>query len=164
MLASTTSVIDATQFRHALSRFGSGVTVVTSRDAEERDYGMTVSAFSSLSLDPPLVLVCIDESATWHSVLPDATHFNVHILGAEQEAISRRFASERADRFVDVPHSRNASGLVMLTGVLALLECRITARHRAGDHTIVVGEVERCEVRDGEPLLYFNGGYAQLRR
>jgi flavin reductase (DIM6/NTAB) family NADH-FMN oxidoreductase RutF len=158
------SRIDAKHFRNVLSRFASGVTVVTSRDASGIDYGMTVSAFSSLSLDPPLVLVCIDQSATWHAVLPEATHFNVHILGAEQEPISRRFASDRADRFVDVSHTRGAHGLVQLTGVLALLECRITARHAGGDHTIVVGEVERAQTDDGDPLVYFRGAYAHLDR
>ncbi len=156
--------VDPALFRTVLSRFASGVTVVTSRDANGQDYGMTVSAFSSLSLEPPLVLVCIDRSAAWHDVLPEATHFNVHVLGAAQEAISRRFASDRADRFVDVSHSRGTNGVVQLTGVLALLECRITARHLAGDHTIVVGEVEQACAEQGDPLLYFCGGYARLTR
>ena len=156
--------IDPKLFRSVLSRFASGVTVITSRDAAGQDYGMTVSAFSSLSLTPPLVLVCIDESATWHGVLPEATHFNVHVLGVEQEAISNRFASTRADRFVDVSHTRGENGLVQLTGVLALLECRITARHPAGDHTIVVGAVERAHAEDGEPLLYFRSAYQRLHR
>jgi len=158
------AVIDPTLFRSVLSRFASGVTVVTSRDASGTDYGMTVSAFSSLSLDPPLVLVCIDQSATWHAVLPDATHFNVHMLGVEQEQISRRFASDRADRFVDVSHTRSVNGIVQLTGVLALLECRITSRHTGGDHTIVVGEVERALADEGDPLLYFRSAYARLNR
>ncbi len=154
--------VDPARFRAALGRFPSGVTVVTSRDASGRDHGMTVSAFSSLSLTPPLVLVCIDHAATWHAAIPEATHFNVHVLGAEQEAISRRFASDRADRFVDVSHTRDANGLVQLTGVVALLACRITARHAGGDHTIVIGEVERVDVSDGEPLVYFRGAYMRL--
>ncbi len=158
------AVIDPTLFRSVLSRFASGVTVVTSRDERGTDYGMTVSAFSSLSLEPPLVLVCIDQSATWHSVLPDATHFNVHVLGAEQEPISRRFASDRADRFVDVSHTRNPHGIVQLTGVLALLECRITARYAGGDHTIVIGEVEHAHADQGDPLLYFCGAYERINR
>jgi flavin reductase (DIM6/NTAB) family NADH-FMN oxidoreductase RutF len=157
-------MIGPTLFRSVLSRFASGVTVITSRDAEGRDYGMTVSAFSSLSLTPPLVLVCIDHSATWHEVLDDATHFNVHILRAEQETISRRFASDRADRFVDVSHTRGDNGLVQLHGVLARLDCRITALHEGGDHTIVVGAVEGAQAEDGDPLLYFSGRYAQLNR
>jgi flavin reductase (DIM6/NTAB) family NADH-FMN oxidoreductase RutF len=156
--------IDPALFRSVLSRFASGVTVITSRDANGTDYGMTVSAFSSLSLDPPLVLVCIDESATWHAVLPEAVHFNVHVLGIEQEAISRRFAGDRADRFADVSHARGENGVIQLHGVLALLECRITARHAGGDHTIVVGEVERAHADDGDPLVYFRGGYQRLAR
>lgn len=158
------SAVDPALFRTVLSRFASGVTVVTSRDATGQDYGMTVSAFSSVSLEPPLVMVCIGQSATWHDVLPEATHFNVHVLGDEQEAISRRFASDRADRFVDVSHTRGANGVVQLTGALALLECRITARHAAGDHTIVVGEVEQARADEGDPLLYFRGRYARISR
>ncbi len=158
------AVIDPTLFRTVLGRFASGVTVVTSRDAHGVDYGMTVSAFTSLSLDPPLVLVCIDHLATWHAELPDATHFNVHVLGAEQEPISRRFASDRADRFVDVSYTRGANGLVQLTGVLALLECRIVEQHLGGDHTIVIGAVERAVAHDGDPLVYYRSAYARLHR
>ncbi len=162
MTTSAPAMIDAALFRNMLSRFATGVTVITSRDAHGEDYGMTVSAFSSLSLEPPLVLVCIDHGATWHAVLPQATAFNVHILGVEQEAISRRFASERADRFVDVSHTRGGNGLIQLSGVLAMLECRITARHAGGDHTIVIGEVERAQAQEGAPLLYHRGAYARL--
>lgn len=158
------AVIDSTLFRTVLSRFASGVTVVTSRDTSGTDYGMTVSAFSSLSLEPPLVLVCIDQSAAWHEVLTDSTHFNVHVLGEHQQQISRRFASDRADRFVDVSHTRGANGVIQLNGVLALLECRITARYAGGDHTIVVGEVERAQAHDGEPLVYFRSAYGRLDR
>lgn len=164
MTSEAVPTVEPALFRAVLSRFASGVTVITSRDAHGRDYGMTVSAFSSVSLEPPLVLVCIDHTATWHEVLADATQFNVHVLGAEQEAISRRFASDRADRFLDVSHHRGANGLVRLTGVLALLECRIVAKHPAGDHTIVVGEVEQAQADDGPPLLYFRGAYAHLSR
>lgn len=162
MTNSIVSTVEPSLFRAVLSRFASGVTVVTSRDAMGRDHGMTVSAFSSVSLEPPLVLVCIDHTATWHEVLPDATHFNVHVLAEEQEAISRRFASERANRFADVSHHRGTNGLIRLNGVLALMECRIVARHPAGDHTIVVGEVEQAQTEDGAPLMYFRGAYARI--
>lgn len=158
------ALVDAAQFRTTLSRFASGVTVVTSRDAEGRDYGMTVSAFSSLSLDPPLVLVCIDQSATWHRVLPQATAFNVHILRADQEAVSRRFATDRAGRFNEAAFTRGENGLIQLDGVLALLECRITAIHEGGDHRIVVGAVQSVRHDEGDPLLYFRGAYARLTR
>lgn len=157
-------MIDASLFRNMLGRFATGVTVVTSRDAQGHDLGMTVSAFTSLSLDPPLILVCIDQTATWHAELPEASVFNVHILQAEQAVLSQRFAGDRADRFLDVPHTRGENGLIRLSGVLGLLECRITAQHEGGDHTIVVGAVERASGQNGDPLLYYRGEYAQLAR
>jgi flavin reductase ActVB len=155
------SVAPAT-YRAALSRFASGVTVVTSRDATGHDYGMTVSAFSSLSLSPPLVLVCIDRAAAWHAAIEHSASFVVHVLANTQEGFSRRFASERADKFDGLVLERTAHGVLRLPDALATLECRITARHVEGDHTIVVGAVEHAEVREGEPLLYHRGRYARL--
>ncbi|HMS04000.1 MAG TPA: flavin reductase family protein [Gemmatimonadaceae bacterium] len=157
-------LVSADAYRAALSRFASGVTVVTSRDALGVDYGMTVSAFASLSLSPPLVLVCIDQGATWHAALDHSSHFVVHVLGEDQEGYSRRFASERAEKFSGLELERTASGVLRLPDALATLECRITARHREGDHTIVIGAVEHTELREaaGDPLLYFRGRYARL--
>ena len=159
-------LVTADAYRAALSRFASGVTVVTSRDAQGTDYGMTVSAFASLSLAPPLVLVCIDQSATWHGALDESSHFVVHVLGDDQEDFSRRFASERQEKFAGLTLERTASGLLRLPDALSTLECRITARHREGDHTIVIGAVEQVELREssGDPLLYFRGRYARLAR
>lgn len=159
-------LVGADAYRAALSRFASGVTVVTARDALGVDYGMTVSAFASLSLAPPLVLVCIDQGATWHAALDTSSHFVVHVLGEAQEAWSRRFASERAEKFAGLDLERTANGVLRLPEALATLECRITARHREGDHTIVVGAVELAETRDeaSDPLLYFRGRYARLAR
>jgi flavin reductase ActVB len=156
------SLVSPESYRAALSRFASGVTVVTSRDATGRDYGMTVSAFSALSLAPPLVLVCIDRSATWHAAIDHSAHVVVHVLASGQEDYSRRFASERAEKFEGLTLERTASGILCLPDVLARLECRITARHGEGDHTIVVGAVERAVVQDADPLLYFRGRYARL--
>lgn len=156
--------IDADLFRSVLGRFASGITIVTIRDADGRDHGMTVSAFSSLSLDPPLVLVCIGNDATMASAMRNADSFGVNILSASQEALSRRFAGKLDDRFADVPFTRGALGNVILDEVLGSLECRVVARHPAGDHVIVVGEVDSGAARDGRPLLYYRGGYAQLER
>lgn len=161
---SSSTLVSATEYRAALSRFASGVTVVTSRDSLERDYGMTVSAFSSLSLSPPLVLVCIDQRASWHAAIGDSSHFVVHVLEAAQEEYSRRFASEREGRFVGLPFTRSDSGVIVLPDTLTTLECRITARHEGGDHTIVVGAVEQVQLAEGDPLLYHRGAYATLSR
>lgn len=156
--------IDADLFRAVLGRFATGVTIVTVRDGEGRDHGMTVSAFSSLSLDPPLVLVCIGNDATMASPMSSAASFGVNVLSAGQEALSRRFAGPIDDRFADVALARGSLGNVILDDVLASLECRVVARHPAGDHVVVIGEVDSGAVRDGRPLLYYRGGYAQLER
>ena len=156
--------IDSDLFRSVLSRFATGVTIITTHDGEGRDHGMTVSAFSSLSLDPPLVLVAIGHDATMAPVMATATSFAVNILSESQEGLSRRFSGKLDDRFAGVGTSRGALGDALLDDALATLVCRVVARHPAGDHDIVVGEVEEGEAHDGRPLLYYRGGYAQLER
>ena len=154
--------LDTAAFRASLSRFASGVTVLTTRSADDRDLGMTATAFSSLSLDPPMVLVCIDRAASIAPALDGLTHLAVHVLGAEQEAVSRQFAMKEGDRFAGLAVTRGAGGVPLLPGALVRLECRISERHPAGDHVIVVAEVLAAEVAEGEPLLYFRGRYARL--
>lgn len=156
--------VDAATFRSALSRFASGVTVLTTHTVDGRDLGMTASAFASVSLTPPLVLVCVDHGATMASPLQEATHLAVHILRAGQDDLSRRFAGEESDRFAGLAVTRGAGNLPLLEGALARLECRITERHPAGDHCIIVAEVLAADVDEGEPLLYFRGQYGRLVR
>lgn len=151
--------VDAATFRHALGTFASGVTVVAVRDADGMDHGMTVSAFSSVSLQPPLVLVCIDHAATIAARIATATHLGISVLGGEQAALSRRFADPDADRFDGVPVVRGATGVPLLGGAIAHLECRIVARYEGGDHTIVVGEVVEASATDDHPLVHFRGEY-----
>lgn len=157
-------VIDSDLFRAVLGRFASGITVITTRDANGTPHGMTVSAFSSLSLEPPLVLVCIANDATMAPVIATAGSFAVNVLSAGQEAISRRFAGKTDDRFAGVGYQAGTLGDPVLDDVLASLQCRIVARHPAGDHTIVVGQVDDGAAHDGKPLLYYRGGYAVLER
>jgi flavin reductase (DIM6/NTAB) family NADH-FMN oxidoreductase RutF len=157
--------IDPDSFRSVLGRFASGITVVTTRDAEGRDVGMTVSAFCSVSLDPPLVQVCVDHAASLYAALAVSTRYGVSILASEQEALSRRFATaESTRRFDGIGYRRGESGVLLLDDALAQLECRIVASHATGDHTMFVGEVESATVRNARPLLYYRGGYAQLER
>ncbi|HLA91637.1 MAG TPA: flavin reductase family protein [Gemmatimonadaceae bacterium] len=151
-------------FRDVLGRFATGVTVLTTRDAEGRDRGMTVSAFAALSLEPPLVLVCVARDATIAGAVAAASHFGVSVLAAHQEPLARRFADPNADRFDAVPLSRGASGVALVRGALAHLECRATARHEGGDHTIVVGEVLAASALEGEPLVHFRGDYGRFAR
>jgi len=155
--------IDQDTFRAVLGRFSSGITIVTVRGANGRDYGMTVSAFSAVSLEPPLVMVCIGEDSSLKPMIAEATHYGVSILASDQEPLSRRFAAH-GERFDGIGFTRGENGMALIDGALAFLECRIVARHLTGDHTIVVGEVEAASVEDARPLLYYRGGYAQLER
>jgi flavin reductase (DIM6/NTAB) family NADH-FMN oxidoreductase RutF len=156
--------IDPDEFRAVLGRFASGVTILTARDAEGRDHGMTVSAFCSASLVPPLVVACIDRTSDMYGVLRKATHFGISILEESQEALSRRFAELPSGRFDGIGYTRAESGVVLLDDALAHLECRSVDRQDAGDHVIHVGEVEWSSCGKGRPLLYYRGGYAQLER
>lgn len=157
-------MIDHDLFRAVLGRFASGITVITATAPDGTPHGMTVSAFSSLSLDPPLVLACIANDATMAPLLGSCGSFTANILSSQQEALSRRFAGPLDDRFAGVGYTIGDLGNPVLDDVLASLECRIVARHPAGDHTIMVGQVEQAGARDGRPLLYYRGGYAQLER
>ncbi len=156
--------IDKDLYRAVLGRFASGVTIITTSDRDGCDQGMTVSAFSSLSLDPPLVLVCIDHGASLWPVLQHAEYFAVNILASGQEALSRRFSSKEPDRFDGVGFSRGNTGVALLDDTLASIECSVTARVPHGDHTILIGHVDAGTTRDLQPLLYYRGGYASLTR
>ena len=151
-------------FRAVLGRFASGVTVLTARDRDGRDHGMTVSAFCSVSLSPPLVLACIDREAEMLDILPHATHFGISVLCETQEAVSRRFAELPEGRFEGIGFTRGESGVALLDDALAHLECRVVNRYEGGDHVIFVAQVEHARTEPGRPLLYYRGGYAQLER
>jgi flavin reductase (DIM6/NTAB) family NADH-FMN oxidoreductase RutF len=155
-------VIAADDFRHVLGHFATGVTILTTCDNDARPTGLTASAFSSVSLDPPLVLICVDHKSQSYPALKERGCFAVNILGAQQQAISRRCASSRLDKFDEVPHTISDRGLPLIEGALAHLECTTVSVHVEGDHTIFVGRVERAQVGSGEPLLYFRGQYQQL--
>lgn len=156
--------VSADEFRSVLGRFPSGVTVVTARGDGEPDQGMTVSAFCSVSLVPPLVLICIEKTASAHATLTTASTFVVNILSVDQEQIARRFSIVDIDRFEGVGFTRSPSGAAVLDDVIGVLECTRNAMHDAGDHTIIIGRVESAQVHSGSPLLYYRGGYSQLER
>ena len=151
-----------TEFRTALRCFAAGVTVVTTRDQAGRPSGLTASAFTSVSLNPPLVLVCVDHAATAHPAFRSHGWFAVNVLRREQEALSRRFAESGGDKFHGVPYHEGRSGLPLLDGSLATLECQMVEAHEAGDHTIFIGRVETVTIDGGRPLVYFHGGYHSL--
>ena len=155
--------VDPLTFRAALGCFPSGITVITVRDASGADHGMTVSAFCSLSLEPPLVLACIGHEATLAGALALAESFGVSVLAQDQLALSRRFAEPDANRFDGTGLTRGVLGVALLPEALAHLECRITARYEGGDHTIVVGEVISADARAGPALVHFRGGYVRMK-
>lgn len=149
-------MIDPREFRATLGRFATGVTVVTMlREGEA--YGITVNAFMSVSLKPPLVAIAIDERANAHPTLLESDRFGVSILRHDQEGLSNLFAgypSEAEPSWVEV------DGIPLVAGAIGHIVCRITAQHEAGDHTIFVGHVEHLAHDEGKPLLYFRGTYA----
>ncbi len=155
-------MIGPDDFRRILGHFATGVTIVTTCDADQRPTGLTVSAFASLSLDPPLVLVCVDHKSQSYSALCDGGRFAVNVLATDQEAISRRFATTRIDKFDGVPHRLGPLGTPLIEGALAHIECLTVAKHVEGDHTVLVGRVEHVEAGQGEPLLYYRGKYGRL--
>lgn len=153
--------MDETQFRQAMGRFASGVTVVSGAHAG-RLFGITVSSFSSLSLRPPLALVCIDRGAASHGPLAAAGRFAVSVLAEDQAWLSQRFASEEPDKFAGVPHALSPRGLPLLDGAVAHIECELHASLPGGDHTIYVGEVLAVALFERPPLLYYRSAYHRL--
>ncbi len=157
--------VDSDVFRQTLGSFPSGVTIVTSQHGDLR-HGMTVSAFSSVSLDPPLVLICADKSSNTHGVIQKSGAFQVNILAAGQDGLSNLFAdkSKEAIRFDGLDCELGASGCPRIPGALAHLDCRVETEVDAGDHMIYVGAVEAAEVNgDESPLVYFRAAYRGLK-
>jgi flavin reductase (DIM6/NTAB) family NADH-FMN oxidoreductase RutF len=154
--------LDEARFRQVMGHFASGVTVVTTR-SEGQPFGMTVASFASLSLRPPLVLICIEKGVRTHDAIAAAGQFAVNILGDDQEEVSRVFASRSDEKFSAVATIEGSLGLPLLEGAIASIECRVTDQLPGGDHTIFVGEVADALTGDGEPLLYFRSSYRGLK-
>jgi len=156
--------MDADTFRSALGRFASGVTIVTTCAPDGVDHGMTASAFCSVSLEPPLILVCVEKIASLHDSIVACSHFAVNVLTDKQEPLARRFAEVEGNRFEGVGFSRGSHSVPLIEDSLAVLECRRTSAVDGGDHTIIIGEVESAVWQDDRPLLYYRGGYAGIER
>ena len=154
--------VDAHSFRRALGQFASGVTVVTTRDSGGRVLGLTVSAFCSVSLHPPLVLVCIDQRSEANAGMRESGLFGVSVLGEGQEDVSRLFASRDKDKLTGFHFVEGRGGLPLVPGALAHVQCRVRSFHVEGDHTVWVGDVLAVAAHPGRPLLYHAGGYERL--
>lgn len=154
--------IDDARFKQAMSQFASGVTVVTT-EHDGKQYGLTVASFASLSLHPPLVLVCIENSVKSHDALAAAGKFGVSILALDQKDVSGRFASRSDDKFAGIAVRRGELGVPLIEGAVCTIECSIQAQLPGGDHTIFVGEVVDAQINDDRlPLVYFRSGYREL--
>ncbi len=154
------------EFRNAMGSFATGVTVITV-DYEGEVHGMTANAFTSVSLDPLLVLVCVDHRARTHTHLHARKRFGVNVLAENQRAVSEYYASatpthKNAEQEAGARFDRTQHGTPVLYGALAYLECRLHTAQDAGDHTIFIAEVEDVVVREGDPLLYFRGEYRKI--
>ncbi len=153
------------EFRKALGAFATGVTIVTTR-AGEVLHGLTANAFCSLSLEPPLVLVCVDKKAQSHNLIITGRCFAINILSARHQSLSERFSQNQLDgneRFAGVAYTQALTGAPILERVLSWLDCKLVAAHEGGDHTIFVGEVVALgNSEDAAPLLYYRSGYRTL--
>jgi flavin reductase (DIM6/NTAB) family NADH-FMN oxidoreductase RutF len=146
------------KFRRVMGHFSTGVTVVASRKPDGEPVGLTVNAFTSVSLQPPLVLICIHQDADAHDPLLQAGHFGVSVLKAAQGDLALRFSrAAPADRFIDVGLVAGPLGSPLIQGSLAWMECSIRQVHPGGDHSIIVAEVMGCEAGEGDPLIFFRG-------
>ena len=155
--------VDGRLLRDVAGTFATGVTVVTTR-TDAGLFGCTANAVTSLSLDPPLMLVCLDRSTNTHPQLLDARAFTINIVRSEPgaEELCRTFAGKGEDKFAGVEWREGITGCPLLAAALAYLECELDGTYEGGDHTIFVGRVVAAEVRDGEPLLFYRGRFTQL--
>lgn len=157
------SKIDPKEFRRACGKFATGVTIVTVKSADGAPHGLTVNSFTSVSLNPPLVLVCVDHRVRMLEHFLKRGYYGVNILAGQQQALSSQFARSGINRFGDVEWYEGRTGVPLLPGVLATLECKLIQSTPAGDHVILLGEVRHLELREGSPLAYFGGAYAEVQ-
>ena len=151
-------------FRRACGRFATGVSIATVLDASGAPHGLTVSSFTSVSLNPPLILICLGHKVTVIDAFRSAHFFGINVLGDGQQELSQRFARRGADRFDGLTWKAGDSGVPLIPGVLATMECRVYQRFLSGDHDILVGEMVRSHAVDGDPLIHFAGAYRTLER
>jgi len=157
--------VTSDEYKACMGRWASGVTIVTARSGETI-HGMTVSDFSGVSLDPPLVSVCADKSSNTLGVIRSGGCFAVNVLAAGQEALSNKFASKKDEfkRFESVETGSGSTGAPLIAGCVSNIDCKLVAEHDAGDHVIFVGEVQQITSHDRPPLVYFSGAYGRFSK
>jgi flavin reductase (DIM6/NTAB) family NADH-FMN oxidoreductase RutF len=158
----TVTEADPDQFRLLLGHFATGVTILTVIAPDGRPLGMTANSLAAVSLQPPLLSVCVDREAEMHDIILQVPRFVVNVLSSPQEAMARRFADKHEDRFDGIGYQLSPEGLVLLEGTLAHIECERHAHYPGGDHSIVLGKVVGGSTSHGRPLLFYRGGYSEL--
>ena len=156
--------VTSDEFRRACGRFATGVTIATIFDSQGLPHGLTVSSFTSVSLDPPLILICLGHKVTVIETFRKARAFGINILSAAQQPLSDRFARKGHDRFDGVAWERGESGVPLIPGALAHIECTMHERFTSGDHDIFVGLMVRERVAEGDPLIYYASRYRGLAK
>jgi len=154
--------MDPSQFRRACAKFATGVAIATITGPGGVPHGMTINSFTSVSLDPPLVLICSDRSGNLASMFRECNFYGVNVLSQSQRELSNRFALRGHDRFDGVEWRAGRTGVPLIAGCLAWFECEVKHRVESGDHTILVAEVLDAGLGDGKPLLYFESGYRSI--
>ncbi len=152
------------EFRKALGTFATGVTIITTRTADGRLVGLTANSFNSVSLDPPLVLWSLANNSGSYDVFRDAQHWAVHVLGADQEDLSGRFARRGEDKFAGIEVDEGLGGAPLLRGCAARFQCRTASQYQGGDHLIFIGEVLAFDRDEAAPLVFHGGKYAHATR
>jgi flavin reductase (DIM6/NTAB) family NADH-FMN oxidoreductase RutF len=154
--------IDKNQLRQVMGHFATGVTIITTFNKDGQMHGLTANAFTSVSLEPPLLLISVDKKAESYPAFEESKVFTVNILADEQEALSRKFAVSGGNKFEGVAYRRGANGAAILDGTLAHIECTLYAAYEGGDHSLYLGEIQEAEVREGKPLVFYRGGYRAI--
>ena len=154
---------DARQFRTALGDYATGVTIITAVDAAGEAIGLTANSFTSVSLDPPLVLWSIDRNSPLFDDFMQAGHYAVHVLRRDQQKLAHNFSDDDDARFAEIDYEIGIAGLPLLTSYSALFQCEVSSRYTEGDHVILVGHVIGVDCESTEPLLFHNGKYKGLR-
>lgn len=162
MIAGGPAVIAPGEFRAFAGQFVTGVTVVTTRDGEGQFQGLTMNAVSALSLTPPLYLICVERNATTLPPLLESRLFGLSILSKEQSTIARLFATKNQNKFRDCPFVVGRTGVPLIAGALGHIECSVAQTIKAGDHVVVIGQVEHADIKGGEPLVYFRSAFLDL--